>query len=219
MNYRLGTIQVSDSSVTENGHEPTSSMETSEDTSNGTQNRTPVRQSRTDALKDRDRRAFATIAILFVSLLVTQIPIIVLTWLAQRREIYQQIPLHVHFVLTYIFLTSTILDPIVIMRNKDFKDVIAQVWKRCKEMCSSTNNRRQQARVSHRNSSAFLLTTNTAVAYVNGGIHIRELIHTSPSVDSGFDTSEKLHLSSSINGDDNAPASIPQVQQLTDPDV
>ena len=49
---------------------------------------------------------------------------------AQRPEIYQQIPLHVHFVVTYIFLISTILDPIVIMRNKDFKDAIAQVLKR-----------------------------------------------------------------------------------------
>ena len=123
MNYRL----VSESSVTENCHEL---MKTSKDTSNGTQNRTPVRQSRTDALKDRDQRALVTNAILFVSLLVTQIPLIVLTWLAQRPEIYLKIPLHVHFVVTYIFLISTILDPIVIMRNKDFKDAIAQVLKR-----------------------------------------------------------------------------------------
>ena len=146
MNYRLGTIQVSDSSVTQNGHEPTSSMETSEDTSNGTQNRTPVRRNRTDTLQDRDRRALVTIAILFVSLLVTQIPLVVLTWFAQRPEIYQKIPLHVHFVVTYIFLISTILDPIVIMKNKDFKDAIAHVWKRWR----STNLRPQ---LSHQNGS------------------------------------------------------------------
>ena len=146
MNYRLGTIQVSDSSVTENDHEPTSSMETSEDTSNGTQNRTPVRRNRTDTLQDRDRRALVTIAILFVSLLVTQIPLVVLTWFAQRPEIYQKIPLHVHFVVTYIFLISTILDPIVIMKNKDFKDAIAHVWKRWR----STNLRPQ---LSHQNGS------------------------------------------------------------------
>ena len=130
MNYRFGTIQVSDSSTTLNCHEPTSSLETSEDTSNGIQDGTPVQQSRTDALRDRDRRAFITIAILFVSLLVTQIPLVVTTWLAQRRDIYQHIPLHVHFVVTYIFLISTILDPIVIMRNKDFKDAIAHILKR-----------------------------------------------------------------------------------------
>ena len=148
MNYRLGTIQVSDSSATENGHEPTSSMETSEGTSNGTQDRTPVRRSRTDALKDRDRRALITIAILFVSLLVTQIPLIVITWLAQRPDIYLQIPLHVHFLNVYIFLISTILDPIVIMRNKDFKDAIAHVLKRWR---STNPNPRPQ--FPHRNGS------------------------------------------------------------------
>ena len=130
MNSRLGTIQVSDSSTTENGHEPTNNMETSKDMSSGTQDRTPVQQSSTDALRDRDRRALITIAILFVSLLVTQIPLVLTTWLAQRPEIYRQIPVHVHFVVTYIFLISTILNPIVIMRNKDFKDAIAQVLKR-----------------------------------------------------------------------------------------
>ena len=216
MNYRLGTIQVSDSSTTENGHEH---METSEDTSNGTQDRTPVRRSRTDALRDRDRRALITIAILFVSLLVTQIPLIVFTGLAQQREVYQKIPLYVHFLNIYIFLISTILDPIVIMRNKDFKDAIAQVLKRCKEMCYSTNSRQQQARLSHRNSSAFLLATrnSTAVTCVNGGIQISEIIHTSLNANSGFSSiSEELHASSNVNGEINASPSVSQVQQLTD---
>ena len=218
MNYRLGTIQVSDSSMTENGGEQASSLETSEGTSSGTQDRTPVRQSRTDALRDRDRRALITIAILFVSLLVTQIPLVLTTWLAQRRDIYQQIPREVHFLFMYIFLISTILDPVVIMRNKDFKDAIAQVLKRCKEVCCSTNSRQQQARLSHRNSSAFLLTTrnSTAVTCVNGGTHISERIHTSVSANSGFSISEELHASSSVDGEINASPSVSQVQVFTD---
>ena len=184
MNYRLGTIQVSDSSMTENGYEQTSSLETSEGTSSGTQDRTPVRQSRTDALRDRDRRALITIAILFVSLLVTQIPLVLTTWLAQRRDIYQQIPREVHFLFMYIFLISTILDPVVIMRNKDFKDVIAQVLKRWR---STNPNPRPQ--FSHQNGSTCVsVRVDTSVdTSVNFSI-----IDTSPTSPQVYESTEQI---------------------------
>lgn len=74
--------------------------------------------------KPRDRRAMITIFIIFLSMLITHIPIYVLSAIRSVDNIYESTHLIVHFISVYIFFLGPILDSIIIMRNKDFRDVI-----------------------------------------------------------------------------------------------
>jgi len=74
----------------------------------------------------RDKRATVTFAIIFFALLVTQLPQLIFST-TRRTDFYSLIPIYVHFIAIDIFLISPALDPIVIMRNRDFRNAMARM--------------------------------------------------------------------------------------------
>ena len=151
-NRQLGTVTVdSRSTAATDPQEPTSTSSSSSDNVNeaivdspthlnydasqqsvSDRTHTPTRRSRRvfRLFKPRDRRAMITIFIIFISMLITHTPIYVFSALRSVREIYESIPLIVHFVGVYIFFLGPILDSVIIMRNKDFRDVLAKALRR-----------------------------------------------------------------------------------------
>lgn len=83
-------------------------------------------------LKPRDRRALATIFIIFISMLLTHIPIYIFSSIRSVGDIYESTPLIVHFISLYIFFLGPILDSVIIMRNKDFRDIFTNALRKQK---------------------------------------------------------------------------------------
>lgn len=81
-------------------------------------------------IQERDRRALLTFFIVFLCIFTTQLPVYVTSALHHRNDIFPKIPTAVHFVFLYIYMLSTVLDPIVIMRNKDFKEAFLHYFRR-----------------------------------------------------------------------------------------
>ena len=70
----------------------------------------------------REIRAVVTFAIIFATVLATGMPAYVFQLLrAVNRDMWCKIPILVHFIHIEIFLSSTALDPLVIMRDRDFR--------------------------------------------------------------------------------------------------
>lgn len=101
-------------------------------------------------LKDYDRRALITFFIIFITLLLTQVPIFFTSGVFRNTTFFEDIPLWIHFIAMYIYLLSPVLTPIVIMRNKDFRKILARTIKRTRTMPVVTN---KQIREFRRNSS------------------------------------------------------------------
>jgi hypothetical protein len=79
-----------------------------------------------------EKKILITFFAVFVNVFVTQLPIYGTNALRGAEEIYDKIPQAVHFVFVYIYLLGSVLDPLLIMRNKDFRDVILRRWKKKK---------------------------------------------------------------------------------------
>lgn len=77
-----------------------------------------------------ERRALTTCLLVFITNIATTVLIYVTTALRSREEVYSTIPLEVHFLATYIFLLGTVLDPLVIMRTKDFREKALACFRR-----------------------------------------------------------------------------------------
>lgn len=73
----------------------------------------------------REKQALTTCLLVFITNIATTTLIYITSALRSRDEIYEQIPLEVHFLATYFFLLGTVLDPLVIMRTRDFREKLA----------------------------------------------------------------------------------------------
>ena len=80
----------------------------------------------------QERRALLTLFLLYISVLITSLPIyiIILTRRANRCAFFS-IPIYVQFAFSGVFLLSTFLDPLVLMRNQDFRQAMKKLF-RCK---------------------------------------------------------------------------------------
>ena len=67
----------------------------------------------------KERRALMTCLLVFITNISTTTLIYITTALRSRDT---EIPLEVHYLAMYLFLIGTALDPLVIMRTKDFRD-------------------------------------------------------------------------------------------------
>lgn len=83
-----------------------------------------------------DMKPLQTFIIIFVSIVFTQLPIYVVNSLRNARSIYLSIPLPLHFVLIYIYLLGSVLDPLLIMRNRDFRIAIKNMLRKKSRMVS-----------------------------------------------------------------------------------
>ena len=77
-----------------------------------------------------ERKILITFFMIFVNVLITQLPIYITSALRSMEEVFQTIPLMVHFMIVHIYLLGPVLDPLFIMRNKDFRDVIMKPYRR-----------------------------------------------------------------------------------------
>lgn len=99
----------------------------------------------------QDISALVTFLLVFVTLVLTNTPVYAVT--IMRRgfpEQYRQIPIWAHFLIVDLFYLSNMLDPLFIMRNRDFRKAIMKMWNRASapvtttrraSMCSATLNR------------------------------------------------------------------------------
>lgn len=80
------------------------------------------RSSNSSSQSSRDRRALVTFIAIFITLIVTQIPVFI-TQVSRRNftALYTGLPIWGHFIFLYIFLLAPALDPLIIMRNQDFR--------------------------------------------------------------------------------------------------
>ena len=70
----------------------------------------------------RDLNALFTFLFVFIVFLVANTPVYLVAILRPLRpDIYSQIPLWVFFIIVGLFNVLSVLDPIIIMRNKDFR--------------------------------------------------------------------------------------------------
>lgn len=81
-----------------------------------------------DAAK-RERRAMVTFALIFTNLVLTQIMVFVLAAM-RRRDFYGEIPIWVHLIAINLFLLAPVLEPLIIVKNQDFKRVLKKMFRR-----------------------------------------------------------------------------------------
>lgn len=83
--------------------------------------------------KANDRQALATVFLIFLTIFLTSLPSYTLVLLRQISICtFFTIPIAVHFTIADIFIASTALDPLVLMKNRDFRMVIYELWqKKC----------------------------------------------------------------------------------------
>lgn len=86
------------------------------------------------AIQMRERQAMITFVIIFISLVVTQVPLYILAS-SRRRDWYKDIPIWVHFIGVNLYFLAPVLEPIIIMRNKDFKTALSKMF-RCRNSFS-----------------------------------------------------------------------------------
>lgn len=77
-----------------------------------------------------EKKILITFFMIFVNVFVTQLPIYTTSALRSSEETYSKIPIAVHLLFVQIYLLGSVLDPMLIMRNKDFRDVILRMWRR-----------------------------------------------------------------------------------------
>ena len=86
------------------------------------------RSSSTSSQQARDRRAAVTFVAIFITLIGTQVPIFIMQ--VSRRNfvaLYTGLPIWGHFIFFYIFLLASVLDPLIIMRNQDFRHAFSNL--------------------------------------------------------------------------------------------
>ena len=80
---------------------------------------------------DRDkneRRALITFMLIFITFFLTSAPLFFLQILRSISiDVWCEIPIYVHFILVQLFLSSTMLDPILIMRDRDFRKCLKRL--------------------------------------------------------------------------------------------
>lgn len=105
----------------------------------------------------RDTRALITILLLLIALLLSSLPIYLLIY--TRRvftEFYQSVPIWVQMIVMDSFQISTLLDPLLIIRNRDIYEAI--------KMTINRSQQRSRNKSTLRRSSVLSKTINTTIA-------------------------------------------------------
>ncbi len=90
-------------------------------------NMAEYKQSYWKHLFPQANKALVNCFTVFVVTLITNIPLYITSSLRGQPEIYNKIPFLIHFIVMYIFLMGPLLDPIIVMRNKDIWEVIYKI--------------------------------------------------------------------------------------------
>ena len=101
-----------------------------------------------DKNSSSERRARLTFLLIFVTVLATSLP--VFTFLLIRttnQTVFCKLPPLVHFIVHELFMSSASLDPLVIMRDKDFRQCLRDLC------CCKTRTMSQDSAVEHASNS------------------------------------------------------------------
>ena len=91
---------------------------------------TAIKPSRQNSVaQKRETRAMVTFALIFSNLVITQIMVFVLAAM-RRRDFYTDIPIWVHLMAVNLFLLAPVLEPVIIVKNQDFKRVLTKMFRR-----------------------------------------------------------------------------------------
>ena len=74
-----------------------------------------------------NRKAIVTCFLVFITNVITNVPLYITSSLRNQDHIYRHIPIWLHFVIMYVFLLGPVLDPLVIMRTRDFRETIRRL--------------------------------------------------------------------------------------------
>ena len=111
----------------------------------------PLRRQTFNFWSNREIHALFTFLLVFVALLVTNIPVYSLTIMRRGFAVqYQNIPIWVHFIIIDLFYLSNVLDPLLIMRNRDFRKAIVQMFQKMISSLRSTGMRRSSLVSTHK---------------------------------------------------------------------
>lgn len=75
-------------------------------------------------------KALKTFFMIFVNVFSTQLPIYITSALRSKPELYNNIPIMVHLVIVHIYLLGAILDPLLIMKNTEVREVLKDSLKK-----------------------------------------------------------------------------------------
>lgn len=77
----------------------------------------------------RDLNALVTFLLVFIVFLITNIPVFVVSVIRPLQpELYMQIPLWAHFIYVNLFYLLNVADPVIIMRNHDFRKATTRLF-------------------------------------------------------------------------------------------
>lgn len=108
----------------------------SRDSSTTTTSTSPSSTSSSSIL---DRKILFTFFMIFMNVFLTQLPIYITSALRSNEETYDDIPLPLHLIFVNIYLLGSVLDPLLIMRNRDFKDVFQKIIRRRRSQGTSVS--------------------------------------------------------------------------------
>ena len=104
----------------------------------------------------KDTKAIVTFLVVFVTQVVTTLPIYATAILRRTStELYADVPLWVHMIVFDIFIAASYLDPLVIMRNYDFRNAI-------KKTCSCLKHQVKERRGSISSHLTCVVSSNSS---------------------------------------------------------
>ena len=75
-------------------------------------------------------KAIKTFFMIFVNVLTTQLPIYVFSLLRSSRSLYDSIPLYAHLLILHVYLLGIALDPLLILKNQEVRQVLKSSMKK-----------------------------------------------------------------------------------------
>lgn len=87
-------------------------------------------KSGSDSSSGAKKKILVTFFMIFINVFLTQLPIYITSALRSQQKIYNSIPLWLRFIFVYIYLLGSVLDPLLIIRNTDFRDSIKKFLRR-----------------------------------------------------------------------------------------
>ena len=87
-------------------------------------------KSDSDSNSGAKKKILTTFFMIFINVCSTQLPLYIISALRSKEDIYNSIPLWLHLVFVHIYLLGSVLDPLLIIRNTDFRDTIKKVLRR-----------------------------------------------------------------------------------------
>lgn len=131
----------------------------------------------------RDIHSYLTLLLILVTFVVTSLPAYIFQSIRSANpDAWCRIPIYVHFVIQLVFLSSTALDPLVIMRDRDFQQYLRHLCCGCKTVNPYPENLSLYSG-NIRSQSVDILSPTSNGSAEGSLLNLRDSTHTSTSLD------------------------------------